>query len=463
MVHEKIAIALEEIHQEDNDSASSQIAYHYDHAGRVDKAIQYYKQAAKVAQQVYALEEALRLLRRGIGILQSLPVNKNREQNELEMRLTLGPMLASLNGYHAPDVQENNNHIRKLSSRLDQEVHTPVLRSMAISSVVQGDLDEVYKLGKQILKGPEKEKKSVIESEGNYVAGVSSFWQGKFDLARNHFNDAIDSYDPRNEQIHIDYYAQQPKIVCQIRLALTYLYLGFPEQAGQWFRSALDDARKCNHPFSLAYALYYGAVIKSELGEVDTAAKLADECVTLTDKRGYNLWYLIAFVFQSRIHFQKDGDLNKIEEFQSRLDQMRSAGIRLKSPFYASHLARTRLITGNTEAALEAADYALDLVNERGESWYLAEIYRTRGNILYIIGGNPAETEKWLQKANSVAGKQNARLFQLRAVRDLAKLWHDQNKTLKALQELQKIYGQFTEGLETPDLKDAAGLIEKLS
>ncbi len=189
------------------------------------------------------------------------------------------------------------------------------------------------------------------------------------------------------------------------------------------------------------------------MGEVDTAAKLADECVTLTDKRGYNLWYLIAFVFQSLIHFQKDGDLNKIEEFQNRLDQMRSAGIRLKSPFYASHLARTRLITGNTETALEAADYALDLVNERGESWYLAEIYRTWGNILYIIGDNPAETEKWLQKANSIAGKQNARLFQLRAVRDLAKLWYDQNKTLKAFQELEAENTQLIQANRTYEVR----------
>lgn len=462
MVHEKIAHGLEEIHHADLESVSSQIAFHYENAGRMEKAVQYYELAANVAQRVYALEESTRLLNRALMLLRTLPENKTREHQELSMRLVLGPLLAAINGYHATEVGENNNHIQRLSHLLGQKVSTPVLRSIAISNVVQGDLEKAYGLGEQILQSSDKENQSVIESEGHYVAGVSSFWQGNFLRSRDHFIKAIDSFDPSQEQRHIDFYAQQPKIVCQIRLALTYLYLGFPEKAEQWFRHAIDDARSCDHPFSLAYALTYGAFIKSEFGEIEMAVKLADECVLLAESRAYKLWYQIASVFQSWTHFQMDGGLQNVEELQHRLERMRNSGIQLKSPYYANLLARSQLEMGYKESAMEAVEYAIDLVEGRGERWHLAEIYRIKGQILQEMGESPLHVEKWLKKAKEVAGAQGARMMELRAVRDLAKLWYEHDKSTGSLEQLREVYHQFTEGLERPDLRAADGLISKL-
>jgi predicted ATPase len=111
---------------------------------------------------------------------------------------------------------------------------------------------------------------------------------------------------------------------------------------------------------------------------------------------------------------------------------------------------------------LAQLDDALRIVETTGERWFEAEIYRQKGRLL-LRQGDAEPVEKLFRKALSIAREQEAKLWELRAAASLARLWRDQGRPAKAHDLLAPVYGWFTEGFDTPDLKDAKALLDELA
>jgi predicted ATPase len=105
---------------------------------------------------------------------------------------------------------------------------------------------------------------------------------------------------------------------------------------------------------------------------------------------------------------------------------------------------------------------ALELVERTEERWYEAELYCLMSQAL-IAGSDLDDAERWLDRALHTARKQGARFWELRAGTRLARLWRDQGRRTDAHDLLAPIYGWFTEGFDTPDLKEAKALLEQLT
>jgi predicted ATPase len=113
---------------------------------------------------------------------------------------------------------------------------------------------------------------------------------------------------------------------------------------------------------------------------------------------------------------------------------------------------------------LARIDSALALAQETGEHWSDAFLHRTRGEILLKRdGANTAPAAQAFLTAIVVAQQQKARSFELRAATSLARLWRDQGKVSEARELLAPVYGWFTEGFDTRDLKEAKALLEELA
>jgi len=95
--------------------------------------------------------------------------------------------------------------------------------------------------------------------------------------------------------------------------------------------------------------------------------------------------------------------------------------------------------------------------------WWDAELDRTEGGLLLAEGRPASDAEQSYQNALQTARRQHAKLWELRAARDLARLWRDQGKRAEARELLASVYGWFTEGFETVDLKDAKALLAELA
>ena len=145
------------------------------------------------------------------------------------------------------------------------------------------------------------------------------------------------------------------------------------------------------------------------------------------------------------------------------LAAMAATGATLHKSNHLSWLAEANLIAGESKDGLKALDEAFAHVNETGERFWEAELYRIKGVLLLLPGGSEAEAEDCFKQALEVAKGQSAKSLELRAAMSMARLWRKQSKSAEAQELLSGIYGWFTEGFDTPDLIDAKGMLGELS
>jgi predicted ATPase len=147
----------------------------------------------------------------------------------------------------------------------------------------------------------------------------------------------------------------------------------------------------------------------------------------------------------------------------------RAVGAELNRSYYVALLAGVYGKTGQVEEGLTALAEALAAVDKTGVRWWEAELYRLRGELtlaqssVQSLESRIKEAEACFLKAIEIARWQSAKALELRAVMSLARLWQRQSKHHAARNMLSEIYGWFTEGFDTADLKDAKALLEELS
>ena len=158
----------------------------------------------------------------------------------------------------------------------------------------------------------------------------------------------------------------------------------------------------------------------------------------------------------------KNGDVAEgISLLRSGSTAYRATGAELWMPHHIALLARACEIAGQIEEALTLLDDALQIVERTGERWFAAELNRHKGQLLLRQGHSEAAEELY-RKALSIAEEQEAKLWELRAAVSLARLRRDQGRRAEARDLLAPVYGWFTEGFDTPDLKDAKALLDEL-
>ena len=140
----------------------------------------------------------------------------------------------------------------------------------------------------------------------------------------------------------------------------------------------------------------------------------------------------------------------------------RTGGAELLVPHYIALLAAANEIAGQVEESLALLDDALQLVERTRDRWFAAELNRLKGQLLLRQGRYGAAEELYL-KALGIAHEQDAKLWELRTAVSLARLWSEKRKRSEARDLLAPIYGWFTEGFDTPDLKDAKALLDELA
>jgi len=151
-----------------------------------------------------------------------------------------------------------------------------------------------------------------------------------------------------------------------------------------------------------------------------------------------------------------------ISLLRSGLAAYRATGAEQWMPYHTSLLAAACETAGQTEEALAHLHDALQIVERTGERWLAAELNRLKGQLL-LRQGHAAAAEELYVKALSIPKEQEAKLWELRAAVSLARLRRDQGRRAEARDLLAPVYGWFTEGFGTPDLKDARALLDELS
>jgi predicted ATPase len=240
------------------------------------------------------------------------------------------------------------------------------------------------------------------------------------------------------------------------------LCLGFPEQALAQCNAAIAEAQRLAHPTSLAASLTQGTTVLSLVGDNAALDERAEQLVAVATEQSFPHWRAQGTIFRAWVTV-KNGDVAEgISLLRSGSSAYRTTGAESRMPHYIALLARACEIAGQIEEALTLLDDALQIVERTGERWFAAELCRHKGQLLLRQGHSEAAEELY-RKALSIAEEQEAKLWELRAAASLARLRRDQSRRAEARDLLAPVYGWFTEGFATPDLKDAKALLAELA
>jgi len=210
--------------------------------------------------------------------------------------------------------------------------------------------------------------------------------------------------------------------------------------------------------------LFWASLPYFYCGNYLTANAMADELAELADEKGAFYWKLAAMVARGLVLAQTAKASNAIEMLTSGMTAMRSTGATLFAPAYLSYLARAYAELGNLDDARRCIGEAMAAVDRTKETWFEAEINRMAGEIALTSPEQDAtKAEAFFERALTIARQQQAKSWELRAAMSMARLWRDQGKREEARELLAPVYGWFTEGFDTRDLKEAKALLEELA
>jgi predicted ATPase len=239
--------------------------------------------------------------------------------------------------------------------------------------------------------------------------------------------------------------------------------LGFPQAALADTDHVLKDAREIGQAATLLYALFQTSLIATFSGNYATANTLLDEVVTLAGEKGALFWKTRGMVVKGCVAALTGKASRAVQLITSGITGFRSTGSTLFMPWYSSSLAKAHAQLDQFDDAWRCAGEALTTLQRTKERWFEAEVHRTAGEIALMSHKPDAKAERYFERAIAVARQQQAKSWELRAAMSMARLWRDQGKRDEARELLGPIYGWFTEGFDTLDLKEAKALLEELA
>jgi predicted ATPase len=283
---------------------------------------------------------------------------------------------------------------------------------------------------------------------------------------RDHAEHGVDLYDRQQHRTHrFIYGGHDPGVCCRCVAAWAWWLLGYPDHAIARATEAANLADELAHPFSAILAQSYLCWLRFCRREQDLIGAHAAAAMALCDEHGIAPHYLAAGRILQGWVLGAQGDANEgLAEAQQGLVAFRSAATTLNSAFMLAVFAEVCGCAGRLDQGLEAVAEALEVIGKTGERVWEAEIYRRKGMLLVAQGAEYlTKAEAWYGEALEAARAQGVKALELRAATSLARLWRDQGKCAEARDLLAPVYGWFTEGFDTADLKDARALLDQLA
>lgn len=459
--HKEIAQALEECSPETSNEHPESLAHHLTEAGLLDRAIPYWQKAAEIAVRRSANVEAVRHLEKALALLARLPENPENTRKQLDLQIALGPALMAIKGYAAPEVEEVYSRALQLCQGLEHTAQTfTILRGSWGFYIVRSQLETAHELGKRCLVLANHLRKPPLILWAYYAVGMTFFHLGELDSATEHFERGIGLYDVRKRQHHRA--LQDPGVACLSYKALTGWIMGYPDQAVETSREAVTLADSIAHPFSMAYALSMSALVHQFCRKVEESKELAEASNVLCTEHGIPYWFAWGPILRGWALTEQGRREEGKKQIRQGLEAYSATGAVIGRPLFLGLLAEAYLKAKQSTKGLAVVAEALNIVSRTGDRFGEPELHRLKGELLSIgSSGNHTDAETCFMQGLDVSRDQNAKSFELRAAMSLNRLWQKQGKTAQGRELLAEVYGWFTEGFDTPDLKEAKAILDQ--
>jgi class 3 adenylate cyclase/predicted ATPase len=462
--HQKIAQVLEERFPETAETHPELLAQHYTEANMKGEAIAYWHKAGQISTKRSANLEAISHLTKGLELAKTLPDAAQRKQEELRLQVSLGVPLTATKGFASPEVEKIYARARELCQELKETPQLfPILRGLWLFYLVRAKLESAHELGRQLLRLAQGMRDSALLLASHLVLGLTLFYLGRFTSAGEHFEEGMRIYDPKEHHSLAYSYGDDPGVVCLSYSAFGLWLLGYPEQALNRDREALALAQEISHPFSLAFALNFSARLHQCLRDEQVTQERADGTIKLSLDKGFTHWMATGKILRGWALAELGRGEEGIAQIREGLSAWQATGAEVAGLHCFAMLVEAYGKTGRSEEGLTVLAEAFAAVESNEDRLYEPELYRLKGTLLMTRSEkNQAECEACFRRALEIARLQNSKSLELRAGMSLSRLWEKQDRKQEAKTMLSEIYGQFSEGFDTADLKEAKRLLQDL-
>ena len=384
-------------------------------------------------------------------------------QQELDIQITLGRGLIAVKGYGAPEVGHAYSRAWALCQQVGETLQTTQsLWGLSTFHYVRRELPTAYELSTQCLTSAQRLDDTAGLISAHATSGATLLNLGDFLAARDHLEQGIALYHPRQHPTLVARFAQDTGINCYNFVALTLWLLGYPDQALARSREMIAISQRLSHPYSLGVTLFSAARLHVFRREVEATLDLVEAFMHLAAEQAFAFLTALGTIMRGWALVAR-GDVDAgLSDLREGITSVGSTGARVR--YHLAYLAEAYAKAGRTEEGLRCVDEELALMDKTAERYYEAEFYRLKGVLLLSQPlDHQAEAEACFRHAMTIAHRQHAKSWELRAAMSLARLWQQQGKRKEAYELLDPVYHWFTEGFDTADLQEARALLEALA
>src|SRR5262249_6150032 len=419
-------------------------------------------------------------LTRALAQIGTLPATPALRREEIKLQVALVSPLFQVKGFAAPETKaavERAHLLIQQAEALGEPPEDPlvpfsVLYCFWVVTFVGFDGDDLREIAVRILDLAEKQGSTVPLMVGHRCMGITLTFTGDIAGSCAHFDQALRLYVPAEHRSLTTRFGSDIKVSNLIWRALARWLLGYPEAALADVDHALKEAREIGQAATLMFgqaatlmfALANTSYTLILCGTYEKADTNIDQLLVLADEKGSSLRKAEGRYQQGCVLALTSKASDAVQMITSGITAWRSTGATMWMPFVLSYLARAYAEIGQFGDASRTIGEAITAVETSQERWCEAEVHRAVGEIaLESPEPDVVKAEASFKHALAVARAQQAKSWELRAAMSMARLWREQGKRNEARDLLAPVYGWFTEGFDTLDLRQAKGLLDELT
>lgn len=436
---------------------------HFSEAGLPNRAVKYWLAAGSVAAARYANVEAISHAKRGLSELILLPPSDERDADELDLRIILGPALIATGGYSTEVSLENYELARSLVPHAKQkEAGDALLSGLFMAYFNNGKLRKALEVSQELLTRAEKSGNRLSMAAGHRQVGVSNSILGDFGAADEHRRRAFELFNP-TEHPNVDYrFVHDLGVTAACQWAITCWHLGEIDKSFELSKGALDRVVQLQHPQTTGYGLTYAgaltAIFRRDFADIERYAVQLQEL-------SRPQWVAWGSVSEGLFLAHSGKPAEGAEKIEAGLRLTEGIGSTVLHPVFLSGLADAQLMDGKFRAAAETLQRAYTMMDRTEERWVEGELCRLRGTLALASRGKDGavEAEKYFRRGLRTALAQGSKMYALRLTTSLARLSADQGRYELAHHSVAEALSRINGGRDTLDVREAHAFLNQLT
>ncbi len=455
-LHARIAEALEQLFPQVVERQPELLAHHLTEAAKFDDALRFWRVAGNRAVRNSAYREAIGHCARGLRILGTMDRGDGHLRDEMVLQLQHGIALTASLGPAAPSMFDAFNRARVIAEQLqDQRSLASAFLGLWAHHQAQAQFEPAIAFAERLVALGEAAGEDALRVQGHAASLTVAYKMGRFESAWRHFEHGMALHRPGMQVIEAIPNYTNPGPDMRLHGSFVAWVLGYPARAKKLAEGTIAAARATGQPYTITHCTYMLGHLAELQGDWAAVRQANARTIELATSGGFRGTLQLVERRVALVAVVLDQDE---EQFRIKCAHRQPGFARA---LHDVALARMCGSLGVAHRGLAMLDEALAYSAETGSCFFDAEVYRTQGQLFESVGRTRDAEERFF-RAIETARTQGARMWELRAATDLARMWAGRGEPRRALELLAPVYAWFTEGFDIPELRAARSVLQNL-